>query len=293
MQGSLFQPPERKLPVRVGPAGWNYKDWEGTVYPAKTGGRFDALAFLADYFDTVEINSSFYRPPRADDARAWARRVANNRRFKFTAKVWQQVTHGREIDPLRESCGAVGEAMDPLAESGLLGALLLQFPWSFRNTPENLDYLDTVLRMLARFPLVVEVRHGSWDDPAFFEFLREHGAGFCNIDQPVMGESLRPTARATSRVGYLRFHGRNYKNWFRDDAETWERYDYLYPKSELQELTEKIREVAGEVEETYAITNNHFRGQAVANAVEILELLEGVPQEAPPQLAATYPHLVR
>src|SRR5881296_1771560 len=166
-QGSLFQSPARDASVRVGPAGWNYKDWEGTVYPAGLGKSFDALAFIAGYFDTVEINSSFYRPPRPADAQSWARRVRSNPRFKFTAKAWQRLTHERKDDgagTLADDCDAVRRSMAPLAQPGTLGALLIQFPWSFRNNAGNLEHIEKLFRRLSQFPLAVEVRHGSWDE---------------------------------------------------------------------------------------------------------------------------------
>ncbi len=293
-QGSLFHPPSRDTSLRVGPAGWNYRDWDGIVYPAGAGKSFDPLAYLTDYYDTVEINSSFYAPPRPEDAAAWARRVRNNPRFRFTAKAWRQLTHERP-EPgaalLRDGCDQVRRSMTPLADAGLLGALLVQFPWSFKRTPENLDYLAAVLRLLAGFPLVVEVRHGSWEDPEADRFLSAHGAGFCNVDQPVIGRSLRPAARVTSRVGYIRLHGRNYKTWFQEGAGRDARYDYLYTRDEIGQISTLIRKIRQGAEETYAITNNHFRGQALVNAIEILRELDPTPPAAPPTLVAAYPRL--
>ncbi len=291
-QGSLFHPPPRDSSLRVGPAGWNYKDWEGVVYPAGAGRAFDPLAFLADYFDTIEINSSFYAPPRPSDAASWARRVANNPRFRFTAKAWQRLTHERNDareESLKADADSVRRSMTPLADAGLLGALLIQFPWSFRHTPENLEHLDRVFRILAGFRLVLEVRHGSWDRPELYAFLKEHAVAFCNVDQPVIGNSLRPSSHVTSPVGYFRLHGRNYQNWFREDAGRDARYDYLYPKSEIREVARLIRAVTQTAEETYAITNNHFRGQALVNALDILEELDGAPPAAPPLLSVAYP----
>jgi len=291
-QGSLFHPPPRDSSLRVGPAGWNYKDWEGVVYPAGAGRAFDPLAFLADYFDTIEINSSFYAPPRPSDAASWARRVANNPRFRFTAKAWQRLTHERSEateESLKADADSVRRSMTPLADAGLLGALLIQFPWSFRYTPGNLEHLDRVFRTLAGFRLVLEVRHGSWDRPELYAFLKEHAVAFCNVDQPVIGNSLRPSSHVTSPVGYFRLHGRNYQNWFREDAGRDARYDYLYPKSEIREVARLIKAVTQTAEETYAITNNHFRGQALVNALDILEELDGVPPAAPPLLSAAYP----
>jgi uncharacterized protein YecE (DUF72 family) len=289
-QGSLFQTARRSSTLRVGPAGWNYKDWEGIVYPAARS--FDALAFLSDYCDTIEINSSFYAPPRPKDAASWARRVQNNPRFRFTAKAWQKLSHENrpmEETSLKADCAVVRSSMAPLAEAGVLGALLIQFPWRFRCVPENIEYLERLFRLLAEFPLALEVRHGSWDREPFYDLLRERGVAFCNVDQPLIGDSIKPGGRATARVGYFRLHGRNYGNWFKEDAGRDARYDYLYTKEEIRQLSDQIRKVHQSTEETYAITNNHFRGQALVNAMEILEELDGIPPPVPPMLAAAYP----
>jgi uncharacterized protein YecE (DUF72 family) len=290
-QGTLFQPPQRDSSLRVGPAGWNYRDWEGIVYPAL--GSSDALTYLADYCDTIEINSTFYAPPPSRNAASWARRVRNNPRFKFTAKAWQRITHetrAADESALAADCDQVRSSMAPLAEAGVLGAVLIQFPWRFRCLPEHLDYLERLFRLLADFPLAVEVRHGSWNQESFFDFLRERGVAFCNIDQPVIGNSIRPAAYATAGVGYFRLHGRNYENWFKEDAGRDARYDYLYSKDEIRQLSNQIRKVQQSTEETYAVTNNHFRGQALVNAIEIMEELDAAPPAVPPLLAASYPN---
>jgi uncharacterized protein YecE (DUF72 family) len=280
--------------LRVGPAGWSYKDWEGIVYPP--GGRwFDHLAFLADYCDTIEINSSFYRPPRPEDAANWARRVRNNPRFRFTAKAWQRLSHEREPGDatLAKDCDEVRRSMAPLSEAGILGAMLVQFPWRFRCTEQNVAYLEKLFQTLRDFPIVVEVRHGSWNQPQFYDFLRQNKVAFCNVDQPVIGNSLRPGSRVTSRIGYMRLHGRNYATWFKDGAGRDARYDYLYTKQEIREVSRLIRTIGQDAEETYAITNNHFRGQALVNAIQILEELAPEPPAVPPLLAQHYPELNR
>ncbi len=291
-QGSLFQSPPRDPSLRVGPAGWNYRDWEGIVYPSGAGRSFDPLAFLADYFDTIEINSSFYSPPRPADTAAWARRVRNNARFKFTAKAWQRLTHEAgegEQNTLVPDCNEVGRSFAPLLEAGVLGAVLIQFPWRFRNTPANVDHLANLFRLLPGMPLALEVRHGSWAVDAFYDFLREYRVAFCNIDQPVIGDSIRPSAQVTARIGYYRLHGRNYQNWFREDAGRDARYDYLYSREETRQIARQLRKIKQTADETYAITNNHFRGQALVNALDILEELDVNPPAAPPMLVAAYP----
>jgi uncharacterized protein YecE (DUF72 family) len=293
-QGSLFQPPERKSNLRVGPAGWNYKDWGGIVYPA--GSSFDQLAFLAEYFDTIEINSSFYAPPRPKDAASWARRVGNNPRFKFTAKAWQRLSHGRqesELSGLAADCDVVRGSMAPLMDAGVLGALLIQFPWRFRCTPENQEYLENLFRQLKDFPLALEIRHSSWDTDLFYDFLREQKVAFCNVDQPVIGDSIKPGEQVTSQLGYFRFHGRNYENWFKEDAGRDARYDYLYSKAEIHQLSDQIKKVQATTKESYVVTNNHFKGQALVNAIEILEELDGAPPAIPPLLQAAYPHRLK
>ncbi|HJP94879.1 MAG TPA: DUF72 domain-containing protein [Pyrinomonadaceae bacterium] len=276
--------------IRIGPAGWSYKDWEGIVYPQKPGKKFDPLEYLAQYFNTIEINSSFYRPPTASTTKAWANRVAANKQFVFTAKLHRIFTHERGKASAEDE-KLFREGMDVLAKSDRLGSVLLQFPWSFKNTPDDRFYLAQLLERFSDYPLVVEVRHTSWNNEEVYEWLEERGVGVCNIDQPVFKRSIRPAALTTSPIGYVRLHGRNYQNWFRDKAERDERYDYLYSLDELDPWITRIKEVAKNTRETYVITNNHFRGQAVVNAVEIKAALEEEPVPAPEPLFKAYPRL--
>jgi uncharacterized protein YecE (DUF72 family) len=274
--------------VRIGPAGWSYKDWAGTVYPDPKPRGFDPLAYLAGYFDAVEINSTFYRPAARDAAERWLERVAAAERFRFTAKLWERFTHHRDEAFTRDEVAAAREAMDVLHGGGRLGALLLQFPWSFRRTDENRQWLDDVTRAFRDFPLVLEVRHESWNVPELYRELAERGIGFVNIDQPLFKRSIKPSARATSPVGYIRLHGRNYEDWFREGAGVEARYDYLYSAEELDPWAERAREIDGLADETFVVTNNHFAGKAIANAVVLRAKLENRPVPAPPPVMARY-----
>ena len=276
--------------IRIGPAGWSYKDWEGTVYPQKPGKNFDPLEYLARYFATIEINSSFYRPPAVTTTKAWVQRVATNKEFTFTAKLNRLFTHERGKATKADE-KEFNEGMKPLLKAGKLGALLLQFPWSFKNTLEDRVYLAELLEKFGQYPLVLEVRHASWNTPAMYEWLQERGVGICNIDQPVFSKSIRPAALTTSPVGYVRLHGRNYQNWFREKAPRDERYNYLYSYDELDPWLKRIKEVAKQTRETYVITNNHFRGQAVVNAIEIEAALKEQRVPAPEPLFGIYPRL--
>lgn len=279
-----------KHTIRVGPAGWSYKDWNGIVYPPRLGSKFDPLEYLATYFDTIEINSSFYRPPAASSSRAWAKRVTHNRNFRFTAKLYQRFTHDRG-QATQEDEKVFREGIDPLVEAGKFGALLLQFPWSFKNTEGERDYLAGLLDRFSDYPLVVELRHASWNEPAIYQSFERRGVGFCNIDQPLFARSIKPSARTTSRVGYVRLHGRNYENWFRANAAPHDRYNYLYSLDELDSWVNKIKKVSMQSEESYVVTNNHFRGKGVVNALEIKAMLEGDKVPGPALLIGEYPRL--
>jgi uncharacterized protein YecE (DUF72 family) len=277
--------------IRVGPAGWSYDDWAGIVYPVSRPRGFHEAAYLAEYFDTIELNVTFYRPITAEMAKKWSELVARNPHFLFTAKLWQKFTH--ECDLSRENQKEFRPGMEALRQEGKLGALLAQFPWSFKNMAENRDYLEKLVEQFSDFPLVVEVRHASWNEPAFYDWLTERKIGFCNIDQPVIGRSLKPTQQATAPVGYVRLHGRNYKEWFREreDEGGGERYDYLYSLRELDPWVDRIRAVAESARHTFVITNNHFHGKAVTNALQLVHLLTRKPVKAPPPLLRHYPEL--
>jgi uncharacterized protein YecE (DUF72 family) len=287
--------------VRVGPAGWSYPDWAGYVYPSRRQKGFHEATYLAEYFDTIEINSSFYNPFRPEHALQWIERVAANPRFVFTAKLWQRFTH--DISPGAEGPAiaaasaaderAVRAGFDVLHAAGKLNAVLLQFPFSFHHTRETVAHLSALLKRFSDYPLVVELRHASWQTAETFAMLREAGAGFCNIDQPIIGRSLEPSAEATSPVGYVRLHGRRYDTWFTDDAAvpSHERYNYLYSTEELAPWAKRIEKVAERSREVFVITNNHYQGKGVVNALQLISILKGSKVKVPEPLREQFPEL--
>ncbi len=274
--------------IRFGPAGWDYKDWAGIVYPRPAPPGFDPLAYLARTFDTVEVNSTHYRPMPASVAQGWSERVHANPRFRFTAKLLRRFTHERETAFSADEVREVRAAFEALAESGRLGAVLLQFPWSFRNDEANREWLFDVASALEGLPRVVEVRHASWNVPELYEALAERGIGFVNIDQPLFRHSIRPSAIATSPVGYVRVHGRNFRDWFRKDAGRDARYDYLYGAEELWPWAARAQQLQDQASEIYVVTNNHFRGQSVANAAMLQSMVRGRKVEVPAPLLERY-----
>jgi len=281
----------------VGTAGWNYKDWYNIFYPEKPDKQFKELDFLANYFDMVEINSSFYKPPNSFMANAWLRKVAHNPNFEFTAKLWQRFTHNRQEYTTAE-IKQFTEGIDPLAEADKLGALLCQFPWSFKNTEENRKWLAHLTETFKDYPLVVEVRHASWDTPQIYEFLENLHVGTAAVDQPVIGKSLSLKPIYTGNIGYIRNHGRNYQTWFppKNQVEKMKpdpssRYDYLYSEKEITQIAEIVKQVAKATQKTFVVQNNHPRGQAPANATQLKAALGETILKLPENMFKYFPKL--
>ena len=288
--------------VRIGTAGWSYKDWDGIFYPPGMQRRKQhPLEYLARFFDTTEINTSFYGPLKPELAKLWCRKVeAVNKNFLFTAKLYRAFTHSplslleptsaASIRPTDEDESRTREGLDALASEGRLGALLIQFPVSFKNTSLNREYLDRLLRQFIEYPRVVEVRHSSWNDAETLAAFAQKNVGFCNIDQPVLGRSLAPTEHVTGAIGYIRLHGRNYEQWFDSDNRN-DRYNYLYNEPELTGWKARIASIAERAQTTYVITNNHFESKAGVNALQLKAMISGKRVLAPPTLIEKYPDL--
>lgn len=277
--------------IRVGSAGWSYPDWDGLVYPAGSGKGFDPLAYLARFTDCIEINSTFYRIPQPSAATSWAERIADRADFRFTAKLWRGFTH-ETIPPedARFAESSFRAAMEPLRLAGRLSAVLVQFPYSFHDTPECRARLTGLLDRFSDFPLVVEVRHSSWMKDEYLAWLRERSVGFCNVDQPAISANIRPTDHVTAPIAYVRLHGRNSEAWFDDDGGRDRRYDYIYSAEELAPWVDRIISMSLATD-VFVIANNHYRGQAVANAIEIKSMLMGSKVPAPRAILEAYPRL--
>ena len=294
-----MKPPDSSHPAKsattsrilIGPAGWSYPDWFGYVYPTARSKDFHEATYLSEFFDTIEINTSFYHPLRPEHAATWLERVAANPAFLFTAKLWQKFTH--EPSATTDDEKAVRAGFDILQKAGRLGAVLLQFPFSFHSTKETISYLAALLNRFADYPLAVELRHASWQSSETLSVLRQHHAAFCNIDQPVIGRSLEPSAESTSSVGYVRLHGRRYDTWFTDDpaSPAHERYNYLYSAEELDPWVCRIRNIAKHSPNTFVVTNNHFQGKAVVNALQLINILKRSKVKVPEPLRQHYPEL--
>lgn len=287
--------------ILVGTAGFSYKDWEGIVYPPGLKKKQHPLQFLAQYFDCCEINTSFYGHIRAKTGKEWCDLVAEvNPGFQFTAKLFRSFTHApgaslqstsaATLNPLDEDESNAKEGLNSIAQDKRLGALLIQFPISFKNTDENRDYLEKLINRFREYPLVVEVRHATWDQPEILAQFAEQNVAFCNIDQPRLGRSVAATEYSTGPVAYVRLHGRNYKEWFQSDNRN-DRYNYLYTPEQLKPWKQKIERLGEKAQKTFAITNNHYKGKAAVNALELKGMLTGKKVKAPGTLVEHYPEL--
>jgi uncharacterized protein YecE (DUF72 family) len=284
----------------VGTSGWNYPSgrgtWNGIFYPEKRTRGFDELSFYAERFNTVEVNSTFYGQPRRNVSLSWVKRTPPD--FEFAVKLYQKFTH----PDLTRDTTAISQAdvdefkggIEPLAAAGKLGPLLAQFPASFKASPESRAYVQWLLETFRAYPLTLELRHKSWsDDPEdLFELLNEYGAAWTQIDEPKFRFSIRQNWMPNVKsFFYMRLHGRNAAQWWAHERSE-DRYNYLYSEAELKPFADTIASARAQVKKLYAYLNNHFAGQAVADAAVLRHLLdEPVAAPMPAELVERYPML--
>jgi uncharacterized protein YecE (DUF72 family) len=271
----------------IGTSGWSYPKgegtWQGYFYPA---GKINELEYYSQFFNTVEVNSSFYRPPDPGIVVNWARRVPPD--FRFAVKLWQKFTHPKMFKEATGEAAVISlqdvdafrRSLEPLAKSGKLGAVLAQFPPSFKNDSYGQRILAAVVRTFGQYPLAVELRHRSWsDDEGTARFLRESNAAWVQIDEPKFGTSVAQEVPITAGIAYFRFHGRNARDWWTGDSET--RYRYLYSPEEITVLAERVSRAAVEVKVLFAFFNNHWQAYAPRNATDLKKSLQLPFQELP------------
>jgi len=275
--------------IYIGTSGWSYPKGEGTwtgyFYPK---GKINELEYYSQFFNTVEINSSFYRPPNPGYVYNWVRRVPQG--FLFTVKLWQKFTHpkmyeeatGEEAVISLQDIDLFKKSIDPLVKYDKLGALLAQFPPSFRNDSFGQQIINAISRAFGQYRLGVELRNRSWsDDPSIATLLKENNVAWVQIDEPKFKSSIAQELPITSDMAYFRFHGRNAETWWTGDSET--RYKYLYSSEEIGELADRVKSTAEQTKLLFALFNNHWRGYAPRNAVDLKKTLELPFQELPIQ----------
>lgn len=310
------------MAVRIGTSGWNYPGgrgtWNGVFYPKPRPKGFDELSYYAEHFETVEVNTTFYGQPRADVCRTWAQKTPPG--FDFSLKLYQKFTHPamyrervaqgvpRDVQQTPDMAAAIAalaktnaadldefrRGIDPLATAGKLGALLAQFPASFKSGQSSQDYLAKLLRAFSGYPIAVELRHRSWSDRLVetLALLNEFGAAWAQIDEPKFRFSIRQNHLPNIKgFYYMRLHGRNAAHWWRHEKAE-DRYDYLYSAAEIKEFAETAVAVDRIVRKAYVYTNNHYSARSVANAAMLkIELGEPLEGEYTPEFLERYPEL--
>jgi len=276
--------------LSCGPSGWSYPHWNGIVYPRMKPRGFHALEDLSKYFDAVEINTSFYQPIQPELASVWIRKVAHNPTFQFTVKLGRRFTHERSLHPAE--IARFKEGLWPFQRARKLGCVLMQFPWSFRYTEENRKFVIGLRRAFHEFALVAEMRHASWLHDEALGTLIDYRIGFANIDQAPYTKGMPPASLLTSRIGYVRLHGRNPQYWEREfgrPARATAAHDYLYSTKELQEWKQRIESIRQHAAATFVFTNNDAGGKSVVNALQLARMLGDDRLLAPAPLIEHFP----
>ena len=298
--------------IRVGTSGWQYPSgagtWNGIFYPARRPKAFDELAYYAERFDTVEVNSTFYRMPEAPMSAAWVRRTPAG--FTFAVKLFQKFTHpdmylargAADWDVTRTDFDLFRAGIEPVAAAGRLAAVLVQFPASFHAYPDTEGYLEWLLAGLAQYPVAVELRHKSWSDrdDGTRALLAATRAAWAVIDEPKFSGSIEQSLDAgagslspgsPSPLAYFRFHGRNAAQWW-DHSHRDDRYNYLYSAAELAPFAGAARELSRRERKVLMYFNNHFSAKSVANASVLKhDLGQIIPAHYTSAMLRTYPEL--
>jgi uncharacterized protein YecE (DUF72 family) len=272
--------------VYIGIAGWSYPDWKGIVY---TDSKTDQLEYVSRFVDCVEINSTFYRPPFEKTTKSWIERTAARPDFFFTAKLHRDITHEGKIEI--ETVKQFHDGFAPMLEAGKLKRLLAQFKYDFDDTNLNRQHLSNIVGLFSdAFNIVVEVRHKSWQMPEALKFLEGLGVSVCNLDYPIGPKSFDMQLCTVGRDGYFRMHGRNVEKWFSKSTRD-ETYDYYYNEKELNQIKQRVDEMAKAFQTLTVISNNHYRGAELANSLELKCLITGQKQPVPEGLLKAYPQL--
>lgn len=281
--------------IYIGTSGWSYPrgegTWNGNFYPP---GKTNELEYYCRFFNTVEVNSSFYRPPAPQTTARWDRQTPDG--FLFAVKLWQKFTHPQMFEAATGEAAVISrddvtlfkESLKPLADSGKLGALLAQFPPGYKNDMPNRQILAAVINAFSTYRLAIELRNRSWsDDPATAVLLKQHNIAWVQIDEPKFASSVSVDLPVTADISYFRFHGRNAADWWHGDNET--RYKYLYAQEEMTELVQRVKSVSQQTRMTFAYFNNHWKGWAPRNAVDMMKSLELPVAELPGFGASLFP----
>jgi len=241
--------------ILLGTSGWSYKEWIGPFYTKLDKSMLRAYAKV---FNTVEIDSTFYRYPSKGTVMGWTRYSPEG--FVYTAKLPGLITHEKKLDlaqGIEEDLQRFAELMEPLSLGGKLGCILIQLPPKLHYQPNSLEAFFKILPTHVRF--AVEFRDLSWMKKETWTLLEKYKVAYTIVDEPL----LPPGIHFTSDFAYFRWHGRGARPW----------YDYHYTSEELRPWIPKMKEAAGKVGRIFGFFNNHYHGYAVENCLQVMEML--------------------
>jgi uncharacterized protein YecE (DUF72 family) len=273
----------------IGVGGWEHEAFDQCFYPRAGTSSMEKLNYYARFFETVEVRPSFWDDTlTAEDATQWVNAVKESKQFLINVKLHQSFTHKRELKP--QLARQVRGILQELAKHDRLGALLMQFPYSFTNTSAHRYHLVKLGELFSGFPLHVELRHESWNQPSLPGFLGEADLCPVSVDLPRVKQFISFSASVVGETAYVRLHGRNEKGWLLNSIDT--RYDYLYNDREIREITRRIDAMAKRCKRMILIFNNTTGGKATANALQLCASLRDARRVLMPQATlSAFPHL--
>jgi len=256
--------------IFIGIGGWEHEVLDRCLYSPAVTSSAERLRSYARLFNTVEVRPTFWDETLgARDAGEWADAVGERRDFLFSVKLHSSLTHRREPAP-----GVLSNTralLDTLHRRNRLGAVLAQFPFSFTCTGANRFHLEKLAAVFRNYPLHIELRHSSWDQPSLPGMLEELGVAPVRADLPRIRQLMNSLPGSCGDRVYLRLHGRNEKGWLSDTYDA--RYDYLYNQRELHEIKRRLQALPPTCTQQFVIWNNTTSGKAVANALQLSALV--------------------
>jgi len=254
----------------IGTSGYSYEDWKNNFYPRDLASK-EYLYYYSRLFNSVELNFTYYRFPNPYTFFSICEKVKENKKFIFSVKANSKFTHERIYDT--DDSKKFIYALKPLENADRLGSILFQFPYSFRFSEGNLDYIKKIGNDFEELDISIEFRNNSWINDLVMDSLRNLNIGFVNVDEPDLKGLILPSSICTTDTGYIRFHGRNSSSWWQNEK-AYQRYDYMYSQEELADWIPKAEEIANNTKKIFVYFNNHYKAKAAKSALLFLDLLK-------------------
>jgi uncharacterized protein YecE (DUF72 family) len=266
-----------KMALKIGTSGWSYKEWEKVFYPDS---KTPKLKYYSSIFDTAEIDSTFYANPSKGLVFGWTRNTPEN--FEFSVKLPQTITHKKKLDleqGVEIDLNEFLELMKPLHDADKMGPLLIQLPPSFDSS--KIDMLKSFFELLpSDHKFAIEFRNESWleDSKNLYALLGRYNIANTIVDEPLLPVDLTVTS---SEFSFIRWHGKGKRIW----------YDYEYSSDEIDPWVPRVKEITSKTKKTYGYWNNHFRGFALENGLELLQKLDLATDKQKATLAKVHDYL--